>query len=269
MKILAILAEASTACAALNAALAAGQSLPNGVNIEALHVVVDPRAITVSEEEVAVQQLREADEGPVRERAEAMRTRFVSWMAGVPDDAPRIGWREVAGDEESSVTAAASGADLLVLARPDDLDGHDALHAVLFDAGKPILFVPPDWIAHAFPGPVIIAWDGSAAVCRAVDGAMPWLALADDITIVSVGDAADDAAGLVGRLQAEGISARSVIVPEGPGGVTDTILSEAHTCFAGLLVAGAYRRNRVVEWLFGGVTRDLLDHANLPVLLAH
>jgi nucleotide-binding universal stress UspA family protein len=38
---------------------------------------------------------------------------------------------------------------------------------------------------------------------------------------------------------------------------------------AGLLVTGAYGHNRFREWVLGGVTRELLERAPVPVLLAH
>lgn len=270
MKILAIVAEVSTATAALDAALAAAQALPDGASIEALHVIVDPRAVAASEEEVAVQQLRDAKKGDVNARAEAMRTRFTAWLAGLPDGAPRVGWREIAGDEAPAVTAEAKGADLLVLAQPKDMDGYDALHAALFDAGRPLLMVPGDWRSSAaFPGIVLIAWDGSEQAALAIDGAMPWLAAAAGVTILAVDGGSGDPTRAIERLRAAGIEAECANIEKSDDGVAATLLGEARRRNAGLLVAGAYRRNRVAEWLFGGVTRELLDHPELPILFAH
>jgi nucleotide-binding universal stress UspA family protein len=36
-----------------------------------------------------------------------------------------------------------------------------------------------------------------------------------------------------------------------------------------LLVMGAYGRWRWQEWVFGGVTRHVLHHTPVPVLMAH
>ena len=38
---------------------------------------------------------------------------------------------------------------------------------------------------------------------------------------------------------------------------------------AGLMVAGAYGHNRFREWVLGGVTRELLERAPVPLLIAH
>jgi nucleotide-binding universal stress UspA family protein len=51
--------------------------------------------------------------------------------------------------------------------------------------------------------------------------------------------------------------------------VCDVLLARAADIGADLIVAGAYHRSPYREALFGGVTRDLLDHMAVPVLMAH
>jgi nucleotide-binding universal stress UspA family protein len=36
-----------------------------------------------------------------------------------------------------------------------------------------------------------------------------------------------------------------------------------------LLVMGGYGHTRLREWVFGGFTQHALDHADIPVLMAH
>jgi nucleotide-binding universal stress UspA family protein len=43
----------------------------------------------------------------------------------------------------------------------------------------------------------------------------------------------------------------------------------ARDCGAGLMVTGAYGHSRLREWVLGGVTRELLERAPVPLLLAH
>ena len=52
-------------------------------------------------------------------------------------------------------------------------------------------------------------------------------------------------------------------------GVADDLIRAAEREGADLMVAGAYGHSRTREWILGGVTRDLLDHAPIPCLLAH
>ena len=49
----------------------------------------------------------------------------------------------------------------------------------------------------------------------------------------------------------------------------DTLLAAAGAANADLLVMGGYGHSRVREVMFGGFTRRVLSHADLPVLMAH
>jgi nucleotide-binding universal stress UspA family protein len=51
--------------------------------------------------------------------------------------------------------------------------------------------------------------------------------------------------------------------------VGPALLEAAQEVAADLLVAGAYGRPRLAEWVLGGVTRHLLRHSTLPMLLRH
>jgi nucleotide-binding universal stress UspA family protein len=50
--------------------------------------------------------------------------------------------------------------------------------------------------------------------------------------------------------------------------VADIILSYVADRGVDLIVIGAYSRARTVEVVFGGVTRTLLKHAPIPVLMS-
>ena len=51
--------------------------------------------------------------------------------------------------------------------------------------------------------------------------------------------------------------------------VGDVLLEEAERVSADLLVMGAYSHSRLRELILGGVTRHVLQNADLPVLMAH
>lgn len=271
MRLLAVVAEAATARVCLEAALAAASRIDGPVTIEALHVVVDPATLITASEEVAFQQLRERLEGTARERADQTRAAFVAWTAGLSDTAPKVTWKELSGSEEANVAHEAAQFDLLVIARPHNMDGHDALHAAFFAAGRPLLLVPSHWKRPAgpFAAGIAIAWNDTAPACRAVDGAMPWIRAAEKDTIILIEEPVELAAALVERLKDEGVTAEVRAVKRGIGSLGDQIIDEAHGAGADLLVMGAYRHSEFIEWLLGGTTRHALRHADLPLLLAH
>ena len=47
------------------------------------------------------------------------------------------------------------------------------------------------------------------------------------------------------------------------------ILAQSRALGADLLVKGAYTQSRLRQLIFGGPTQHILEHAELPVLLAH
>ena len=64
--------------------------------------------------------------------------------------------------------------------------------------------------------------------------------------------------------------AEAVTLPvEGGTSVGAAILAEAGRRNASMLALGAYTHSRVREFLLGGVTRHVVEHARIPVLMAH
>jgi nucleotide-binding universal stress UspA family protein len=51
--------------------------------------------------------------------------------------------------------------------------------------------------------------------------------------------------------------------------VSDVLLSRAADLDADMIVAGAYHHSQFREALLGGVSRELLEHMTLPVLMSH
>lgn len=270
MKLLAVVAEASTARACLSAAVAAASRIRLPTTIEALHVIVDLAHAVTSSEEVPLEQLRELREGTALERAAAARGAFLSWIAEEPGKARLVRWKEIIGAEEETVAHEANGMDLLVLAKPRNAEGHHALHAAFF-CGRPLLLVPADWTPSAGPFGVhvAIAWNGTPACRRAVAGALPWLAAADAITIVLINESEAMAADLIALLKANCVPPSMRVVGRPRGDLGSQIIDETHAIGADLLVAGAYRHSEFLEWFVGRTTRQMLSRADMPLLLAH
>jgi nucleotide-binding universal stress UspA family protein len=58
------------------------------------------------------------------------------------------------------------------------------------------------------------------------------------------------------------------IAPAGSSDEGEVLLDLAKQHRANLIVAGAYGRTRLSEWIFGGVTRQLLMSGTVPCLLS-
>jgi nucleotide-binding universal stress UspA family protein len=58
-------------------------------------------------------------------------------------------------------------------------------------------------------------------------------------------------------------------VTDGSISYADALLAYASDTGADLLVTGGYGHSRARELIMGGVSRELLDHMTLPVLMSH
>ncbi len=56
--------------------------------------------------------------------------------------------------------------------------------------------------------------------------------------------------------------------PEGRS-TGEAILAHAAALGSDLVIKGAYTQSRLRQMIFGGATRHILAHSNLPVLMAH
>ena len=155
-------------------------------------------------------------------------------------------------------------ADPFVQVNPSDL---------VMQVGRPLLVVPEtcDWLDLRS---VLVAWKDTAEARRAVSDALPLLRKFTEVTIVEIiEDEADRVAALlrvkdVGAwLSRHGVVA-SELVPAEKGNAAEQIERVASGVGAGLVVAGAYGHSRLSEWVFGGVTRHLLNQSDRCTLLS-
>ena len=170
---------------------------------------------------------------------------------------------------------AARFADLVVLSRPYGEDigemASNALEGALFDSDTATLVFPDE--GGALPAEtVLIAWDDSREVQRAVRRAIPLLQRATAVELALFDPAPGDvgpAEQMATFLQRHGVGVEIATHARGPGSLSDMIEYRLRDIGAGLLVMGAYGHSRFREYLIGGVTRDILGDAPAPILLAH
>ena len=183
-----------------------------------------------------------------------------------------VTWEERVGAPAMILRDMARFADLIVmrgLGPEGPVDGDAMLEAILFDAGRPVLLSPGVAPAELL-GTAMIAWAGEREETRAVTAALPLLARMREVVIRTVGSHEDARVDrLVQYLAYHGITAMAAQVQTGDRSVGDTLLAEAKRISASLLVMGAYHHSRTREMVFGGATRQIITHVQMPVLLAH
>lgn len=195
--------------------------------------------------------------------------------ADAPGQRPGLSaeWLRLTGDEADWVAEFGRSADLLVIGRPLDDQGVaiDTIETALLKSGRPVL-IPAAAPLAAIPETVVVAWKAAPEAARAVTAAMPFLAKAKQVQILTVAEEhgiSDEEAGrLVTNLGRHGlnVSARHLL-PE-PEGAAATLIAAAAGLKA-LVIMGAYGHGRLREWMFGGFTQHVLRGAEVPVLMMH
>ena len=98
--------------------------------------------------------------------------------------------RSVAGEAASIVAQQARFADLCILSQPTSGNaasaGYTFSEAVLFSAGRPVIFVPSSGAFDALGRHVLIAWNSSRASARALNDALPLIERAERTTVLAI-----------------------------------------------------------------------------------
>lgn len=177
------------------------------------------------------------------------------------------------GDVASCLTAHTVLTDLVVVNTVfDGFPGGemDGVVAAMLRASRPVLAVPDATRGIALDGTALVAWDGSDEADAALRAAVPLLALAREVRIVTI-----DRGGLkhppelaASYLSRHGVHPEIAVVPNETGRIGQQLLAEASRIKPALIVMGGFGHSRLIETLFGGVTRDLLRDSPYPVFLA-
>lgn len=253
-------------------------------HVEVLHAQPDPRLavplvgegmsgamieelIELTEKETAARAVK------AREMYERAREASGIPVSGTPSTAgPTTAWMSVVGAEDEIVVQRGRLADLLVVARPtSQMEAPSAVtfNAAVFESGRPVLVAPMEPPA-SLGRKMAISWNGSAQAARAVSAALPLMTRAEAVLILNVDtddSVAGRAEGLMEFLAWHGISAEHREVSKDDSSVGAAIIKACAD--ADLLVMGAYTHSRLRQLILGGVTRHVLEHATLPLLMAH
>jgi nucleotide-binding universal stress UspA family protein len=211
-----------------------------------------------------------------RERVAQSLFREVSGRRGLAAE-----WRISEGYPTENATLHGRYVDLIVLGQSNPDDTEAALFQphpdeVALAVGRPVLVVPYAGRFEDCGRRVLVAWDASRVATRAVNDAMPLLAAAETVTVLSV-DPGDDGRAhgevpgmdIAVHLARHGVKATVETTVSGGIGVGNALLSRASDSGADLLVMGAYGHTRIRELLLGGATRTVLESMTLPVLMSH
>ena len=145
---------------------------------------------------------------------------------------------------------------------------------VLMQAGRPVLIVPPG-VADLALDHVVIAWKDARESRRAVADALPFLKAAGAVSILElcaeeeVEDSRNAVEDVAAYLSRHAVAAKSQVRALNQTDPATEIIAFAKEQGADLIVAGAYGHARLREWVFGGVTYELIKRSPVCCFLSH
>lgn len=201
------------------------------------------------------------------------RDAFKAWSAG------EIEWRSSATSMSCATYLASEcgSTDLLITESvPTDFyEGPNRVTAgeMILQAGRPVIVVPATTSTTRFEN-ILIGWKDVREARRSILDALPLLKLAKRVTLVEITSkeqfpqSSQNIKKIINWLSQHKIYASfENIVSKGDDPAQ--FIEYANTKAIDLIVAGAYGHSLVSEWMFGGVTNELLRSTNLCSFLSH
>jgi nucleotide-binding universal stress UspA family protein len=225
---------------------------------------------------VMVGEIIDAEEERVQSELQTARSRFETLTR---DSGLGAEWRSAIDAPTQVIGREARAADLIVIGREGSSSGPGAYQSpnpgdLLMHAGRPLLVVPPG-TGSLVAERIVVAWKDTREARRAVWDALPFLTRATAVHVVEVAAesqlqaAAARVDDVVRHLRRHGVAAEGEAHSRRAATVADELMLVTEQNDADLIVAGGYGHARLREWVFGGVTADLLKHCPKCCLFSH
>jgi len=207
-------------------------------------------------------------------KARADRFRAIAAAAARP-----VEWRSALELPTQFVVREVRSADLMIVGgtpHPVLRDPYRCVDpgAVLLRAGRPILLVPPA-VASLAGKRIAVAWRDTREARRVAADALPFLQKAETVALVEFCEPGEEAAArhrlehVMGFLARHGVRTAYQRVRPIDATVTSSLFRFVEDDAIDLIVAGGYGHTRLGEWIFGGLTHDLMTSSPVCCLLSH
>jgi nucleotide-binding universal stress UspA family protein len=192
-------------------------------------------------------------------------------------DLTRVEWRSSLASPTELLAREARAADLIIVGpRHPAGKARDFVDpgVILLRVGRPVLVVP-DIVAPLQLHRPVVAWKDTRECRRAVRDALPLLQQAKEVLLLGVGEDDNETrerkvlADVAGYLVRHRVVVAEEIWRRPRSPVATELLRFVRDENADLIVAGGYGHSRLGEWIFGGVTHELLGDSPVCCLLSH
>ncbi|MXO90136.1 universal stress protein [Pontixanthobacter aquaemixtae] len=199
--------------------------------------------------------------------------------ARLNDEDVQWDWVQEVGFVDSMLLSHAALNDLVIVGADGQTEtehNRSRLAGILAIEGRSSVMVVPSSSQCFDPSkPALVAWNGSPESARAMRASLALLKRSDSVVLATVTGEPErkssrlppfDGASYLAR---HGIECELIELPCSGRHPAKILVEEAEKRDAGYIVLGAYGHSRLLEIVFGGVTRDMLDDPQIPVFLAH
>lgn len=196
-------------------------------------------------------------------------------VAGMPKE--RVEWRCSVDYPTAFLVNEARSADIVVIRRTQQKTNQfhfvDPAEAMI-RMGRPALMVP-DHVPTLKADRILVGWKDTREARLAVRDALPFLARASQVTAVEIctsdeQDAARRRVRDVAKyLALHGVKCQVDVRVHMADADAHQLVRVATEEGADLIVTGGYGHSRLGEWMFGGMTRGLLNEAPVCVMMSH
>ena len=214
-------------------------------------------------------------ERPDLDTVRAAGQQFKEWSESTRLSSAR--WLAAEGHVVDVLKRTADWHDLLILQRDDGSSWglSSAIGTLIVELNMPVLVLPSGYANSARLETVIIAWNGTPEATRALHCALPFLRKARRCLLLrgqpsrTLADANQELFDLDDYLKRNGVVVEALPMPDSAHLSAERLFEWLVESQADLLVMGGYGRSQFSEWLFGGLTRSVLEACPIPVLMRH
>lgn len=255
-------------------------------HIHALHVMPDPawaEGYLFSQLPTKLRGMVSEEAGKhAKQKAEEVKAIFDDFcqrndveVTSQPGSGPSADWETTVGYVSEVLTHRARLVDVVAMPRPRESPttvrrspAGKTLEALIMEAGRPILLVPPGWSARRCEH-AAIAWNESLEASRALAMVMPWLSQMSSVSVLLSRKREAGVQLLLNYLAWHGVKAGIQWLDDrgdSPKHAIDNVCAEIGADF---LIVGGFSRARARQQLFGGVTSHLLSHTKIITVMVH
>jgi nucleotide-binding universal stress UspA family protein len=192
-----------------------------------------------------------------------------NFLSSMPGDV-RSSWRAFIDNPTETLIGTARSADVILTPSTRGIRQAD-LGELALRSGRPLIMLA-DGADRLRTDRIVLAWKDTREARRAASDALPLLRAAKEVIVTTVlegdqGAARAVLADVIRWLELHDVTARQEVLPLTTT-AGDTLISSALAADADLIVSGAYGHSRFREWLFGGMTNELLQVTTISRFLA-